>query len=259
MTQERFPQEVIDQLKHYVYCLVDPRDDKIFYIGKGVGNRVFEHAEGALRKDADPTEKNETIQQIIQNDLEVKYYIIRHNLTEEEAFLVESVLIDFLTYDNFNQRKTLTNIQGGHKQREFGIASVEEIIDRFGTGRKGDYLYNGTDYKKKTDLVQAVVHDYIDTHDVTTIEELKKVFDLRLKQGAPMVLSLEDALKTKDSAGEAGGNFAIAENMQIDMKKKGLLGIKTGVKVVVWKYWTERFFIGFLDLAKRLGYKIEEK
>lgn len=121
------------------------------------------------------------------------------------------------------------------------------------------YVFKGVDYKKKTDLVQAVVHDYIDTHDVTTIEELKQVFDVRVKKGIPMVLSLDDALKTTNSAGEAGGSFAISEDMQIDMKKKGFLGIKTGVKVVVWRYWPERFFDSFLELAQRIGCKIEVK
>lgn len=124
---------------------------------------------------------------------------------------------------------------------------------------KAVYRFGGKEYKKKTDLVQTVVHQYIEEHDVTTIEELKQVFDIRVKQGVPMLLSLEDAMKTKDSAGKAGGNFAVGEDMQIALKKKGFLGIKTGVKVVVWKYWPERFFDSFLELAQRIGCKIEVK
>lgn len=28
-------------LKYYVYALVDPRDNRIFYVGKGTGNVVY--------------------------------------------------------------------------------------------------------------------------------------------------------------------------------------------------------------------------
>ena len=31
-------------LGYYVYMLIDPRDDRPFYVGKGVGNRIFDHS-----------------------------------------------------------------------------------------------------------------------------------------------------------------------------------------------------------------------
>ena len=43
-----FRQKVKEPLGYYVYALVDPRNSKIFYIGKGKENRVFQHAKGAL-------------------------------------------------------------------------------------------------------------------------------------------------------------------------------------------------------------------
>ena len=39
-----FPQEVIEEIGYYVYRLLDPRNGETFYVGKGKGNRVFDHA-----------------------------------------------------------------------------------------------------------------------------------------------------------------------------------------------------------------------
>ena len=43
---ELFPQSVKEKLDYYVYCLKDPRSQKIFYVGKGTDDRVFHHAQG---------------------------------------------------------------------------------------------------------------------------------------------------------------------------------------------------------------------
>ena len=40
-----FSEKVKQKLGYYVYALVDPRDNKIFYIGKGINNRIFQHEE----------------------------------------------------------------------------------------------------------------------------------------------------------------------------------------------------------------------
>lgn len=122
-----FSQKVQEELGYYVYCLVDPRDRKIFYVGKGVGNRVFAHAGDALEYEEVSTDKLDKIREIIACGYEVEHYIIRHRLTEEDAFTVESVLIDFLTYQEFNTDSLLTNIVAGHHQWDEGIKTADEI------------------------------------------------------------------------------------------------------------------------------------
>lgn len=124
---ELFSPEICEQLRYYVYALQDPRDGKIFYIGKGVDNRVFAHAHDALTDVNRSTDKLDTIRDIIKSGQEVKYYILRHDLDENEAFTVESVLIDFLTYSGFNNVAKLSNIQSGHHMLDKGIMTEDDI------------------------------------------------------------------------------------------------------------------------------------
>ena len=46
MAIDSFPGRVAEQLKWYVYRLIDPRNGETFYVGKGQGDRVFAHAKG---------------------------------------------------------------------------------------------------------------------------------------------------------------------------------------------------------------------
>ena len=124
--EKSFKQSVIEGLKYYVYALVDPRDNRIFYVGKGSGNRVYQHARAALVDDS-PSLKLSTIREIKELGLDVMYYLIRHNLTEQDAYLVESSIMDLLTYPAFNKENILTNIVSGHHQWNEGIKTDEEI------------------------------------------------------------------------------------------------------------------------------------
>lgn len=141
---KEFSDKCIEELGFYVYSLVDPRNNKIFYIGKGYGNRVFQHCEAAL-KEEEWSLKLDLIRDIISSGAEVKHYILRHKLTEEEAFKVESALIDFLTYPEFNTEQTLTNIESGHHQWDEGIKTVGEIsaiydCEKISVEQKGELL-----------------------------------------------------------------------------------------------------------------------
>ena len=44
----RFSKGVSEQLDHYVYLLIDPRNGQTFYIGPGQKNRIFVHVNEEL-------------------------------------------------------------------------------------------------------------------------------------------------------------------------------------------------------------------
>lgn len=92
---------------------MDPRDNSIFYVGKGQGKRALSHTSevnvlinGKMKPESD---KQQKILEINNSGNETKIKIIGRFETEEEAFSVESVLIHFVY--GFDM---LTNIQGGH-------------------------------------------------------------------------------------------------------------------------------------------------
>lgn len=121
-----FSQSVIENIAHYVYVLVDPRNNKIFYVGEGQGNRVFNHVQDAIDGDRKSL-KLDIIREILSEGLEVRHYIVRHGLSQDVAFEIESTLIDILTYSDFNLESVLSNVVAGHHSWNKGIKSAEEI------------------------------------------------------------------------------------------------------------------------------------
>ena len=122
MAVDSFPPEVVEELKHYVYRLIDPRNGETFYVGKGRGNRVFAHANAAL---TDPNEsaadpKLERIREIQGLSMRVQHVIHRHGMTEAVANEVEAALID--AYPG------LVNRVAGTGSRDRGTRHVDEIV-----------------------------------------------------------------------------------------------------------------------------------
>ena len=119
-----FDNKTIEHLQYYVYALIDPETNIPFYIGKGVGNRVFNHKYDAENLEDISTLKLDTIREINSKGFEVKHIIIRHGLKETQAFEVEASLIDFGNYIGLG----LSNIVEGHHVGYKGLMTTDEII-----------------------------------------------------------------------------------------------------------------------------------
>ena len=124
----KFSRKTIESIGYYVYGLRRPGTREDFYIGKGKGNRVFSHL----------NQKVKILEHDPKFDLIKKFKstggpgvdIIRHGLTKEQAFRVESALIDVLNV------KDLTNKVRGHNSDQLGLMTAKNLEARY----KGELL-----------------------------------------------------------------------------------------------------------------------
>jgi hypothetical protein len=135
-----FSPATIEAIESYVYALADA-EDRIFYVGKGQGNRVFNHIEEVRRlliddpqgllvraEDGDGDDglspKRQRIAALLRSGFTPSMYIIREGLTPEQALLVEASLISVLDWQFGG---ALTNQVSGYGTGHFGLKTVSEL------------------------------------------------------------------------------------------------------------------------------------
>lgn len=123
---------------YYVYRLIDPRDNKTFYVGKGSGDRAYSHQ--AFRDSNKNIHKDNTIRKIHSAGLEVVIEFEHEGITDEDqAYLLEEQLIQTIGLEN------LTNICTGsnppsQKGRTFVMSEETKAkISKAHKGKKKNY------------------------------------------------------------------------------------------------------------------------
>ncbi|MEE9433620.1 MAG: hypothetical protein V3V15_05230 [Sphingorhabdus sp.] len=117
----KFSKLVCDKLGAYVYRLIDPRNGETFYVGKGLGNRVFDHAlgENISDEEVDGSTRLSRIREIMLAGFSVQHVIHRHGLDNKTAMQVEAALID--AYPG------LTNVITGKGSRSVGAMHADQV------------------------------------------------------------------------------------------------------------------------------------
>lgn len=104
---------------YYIYLYSDPRDGKVFYVGKGKGRRCYAHLD-----DTGESEKVRKIREIQARGEKPRIEILARELNEEAAFLAEAVAID-----SFGLRN-LTNKVSGHRSGKY-MRMDADLVDAY--------------------------------------------------------------------------------------------------------------------------------
>jgi len=126
LTSSDLPVEAAERLgPYYVYVLVDPTAESVFYVGKGSKQRLLAHGrEADLTGDASSRRsKVNRIRAIRAAGSEPRVDVVRHGLNESQALQVEAALIDCID--------GLANAKEGHGV-EHGRKPLSEYVARYG-------------------------------------------------------------------------------------------------------------------------------
>lgn len=149
----KFSQLAKEKLGFYVYGLVDPRDNRIFYVGKAsANNRAFDHFKASKKE----TKKSKLISEIRAEKHQPEVEILRYGLESQEiAFEVEAAIIDAFGLEN------LTNHIRGHGIEKGRISA-----------KKAQLLYDAKSKKRVSEVDEQCIIFYIkDTYSPTLSEQ----------------------------------------------------------------------------------------
>lgn len=183
LAPEKFSKTIREKLGHYVYRLVDPRTGETFYVGKGTNNRVFDHANAALKptKGEDDFDlKTELVRDILKSGSPVTAIIHRHGLDNNMALEVEAALID--AYPE------LANVQSGHGSAVRGCMTVAQV--------KALYDARQADFTNLKAVIIKIRPSFVDARG-SVYEAVRSAWriDPDHAQGLPIVASVDGVIK----------------------------------------------------------------
>jgi hypothetical protein len=220
-----------DMKPFYVYELRDPRDNAVFYVGKGKGRRAKQHELDAVNT-GEETSKIIRIREIHDADKEVNVIVVGRYDSEQEALAVESTLIKWV-----HGFKNLTNLVHGHNHHSIRAQDDLSEINGIDIPRKS-YLMSG-EYK------EAVLRDVRQNYVMEDLEVLKaSIIDAipNIRVSEPKILS------TQDPSIVIGYNENI--RIQLILSRVGKQTVVMNLLPSEWRTDQQR---NFIDICQRVG------
>ncbi len=233
-----------ENLGAYVYALIDPRYDEIFYIGLAGGlndqgnNRPLGHLNEvveAISKSLPLNAKQTKIKNIWDSKNLVKLAIVRHNLKREEAIHVEAALIDLLRMAKSTGE--LTNIVRGHGRDKHSLLDEKNCMDFMASpvkpsnSIKNVWLFNISKAMERGESpFDATVGDWIISDKHCQLKEGEPQYAIGLSRGiSRVVIQISKWMDASEKRKKiAGDNISLSE-IGVELFEKDFSRIITDV------------------------------
>jgi hypothetical protein len=119
--------------RFYVYQIIDPRDNKILYIGKGIGGRCYFHFTITKKhREKNKAKKDKGLFEILEDILDNTMYtqfdcvnILHYKLSDKEAKKIELSIIKSIGYENLYNIHNKAEWMNGSKWMNDGIINKQ--------------------------------------------------------------------------------------------------------------------------------------
>lgn len=157
-------------MEYYVYQLIDPRNSKPFYVGKGKGERMYAHEREAEGKSQHP--KCKVIREIKSLDYVIEYKILKRFADEAEAYLYEAEVILSIGLENLTNLMHGGNIKPFKRNPNSEYREMVSIIAMILRKTRGNFSHN-------TMTFAGLQLDVTDTLKIIVTKNLEKLFAKR--------------------------------------------------------------------------------
>ena len=119
--------------RFYVYQILDPRTNKILYIGKGTGGRCYTHFTiNRINKNADENDLFYVLEEILDTTTYSQFdcvNIIKSKISDKDAKILELKIIKEIGYENLYNKKCAAKWMNGSKWMNNGIIDKQFLLD----------------------------------------------------------------------------------------------------------------------------------
>jgi hypothetical protein len=159
---------------YYVYQLIDPRNNKPFYIGEGKDQRAWSHQK--FTSGCNNPHKDRIIRKIQKSGLEVIVKIIYNELTKQQSIQFEEQLIEEIGIDNLTNICKNANppILFGEQNGFYGKTHTEQNKKKCGNANKGRNTKTTVGIKSISDSMKSRWEDPIKReHQIQALKSRK--------------------------------------------------------------------------------------